>query len=148
MTFWSGSSTCAELAPRALDLGQIGHVRHRAAGVQVGQDHRLLGLGQDVGDFGHEMHAAEHDVIGVGLRGELGQFQRIAGKVGVLVDVGALIVMAEDDRALAEPRPRGNDTLLAGLVLQRLEAVESYRALLHLVSTEGVDMKVPNITTI
>ncbi len=137
-----------ELAPGALHLGQTCHVRHRAAGVEVGQNHLLLGLGQDVGHFGHEMHAAEYDVLRLGLRRELGKFQRIAGKVGVGVDVGALIVVAEDDRALAEPRPRGKDTLLAGLVLQRFEAVESYRALLHLVSTEGVNMKVPNITTI
>jgi hypothetical protein len=59
-------------------------------------------LGHDVGHFGHEMHAAEDDVLGVGLRGEARELQRVAGEVGVLVDVGALVVVAEDDGALAE----------------------------------------------
>ena len=78
-------------------------------------------LGQDVGDFRHEVHAAEHDVLGVGLRGELGELQRIAGQVGVLVDVGPLVVVAEDHRAPAELRPRGEYALLARVVGERLE---------------------------
>jgi hypothetical protein len=56
-----------QFAPAALDLGQVGHVGHRAAGGEVGQDGHLVGRGHDVRHFGHEMHAAEHDVFGVGL---------------------------------------------------------------------------------
>ena len=56
-----------ELAPRALDLGQVRHVGHRAAGVHVRQDRHLRRLGKNIGDFRHEMHAAEHDVVGIGL---------------------------------------------------------------------------------
>jgi hypothetical protein len=51
----------AEFAPAAFDLGEVGHVGHRAAGREVGQDGDLFGLRHDVGDFGHEMHAAEDD---------------------------------------------------------------------------------------
>jgi hypothetical protein len=96
-----GVQHLVQFAPAALDLGQVGHVGHRAAGGEVGQDGDLVRRGHDVGDFGHEMHAAEDDVFGVGLRGEARELQRVAGQVGVLVDVGALVVVAEDD-GLAE----------------------------------------------
>ena len=42
------------------------HVGHRAAGRQVGQDDGLAVGGEDVGALGHEMHAAEDDVVGLG----------------------------------------------------------------------------------
>ena len=83
-----------QLAPAALDLGEIGHVGHRTAGSEVGQDGDLLVAGQDVGHFGHEVHAAKHDVFGAGLGGQLGELERVAGQVGVLIDVGTLVVMA------------------------------------------------------
>ena len=57
--------------PRLLDLVEVGHVGHRAAGVQVGEDHLLVVAGEDVGRLGHEVHAAEDDVVG--LRPFLGQ---------------------------------------------------------------------------
>jgi hypothetical protein len=65
--FLLGVQDLAEFTPAAFDLGQVGHVRHRAARCQVRQDRRLLRLRHDVGDFGHEMHTAEHDVAGIGL---------------------------------------------------------------------------------
>ena len=52
--------------PRLLDLVEVGHVGHRAAGVEVGEDHLLVVGGEDVGRLGHEVHAAEHDVVGLG----------------------------------------------------------------------------------
>jgi hypothetical protein len=64
-------------------------------------------LGHDVGHFGHEMHAAEDDVLGVGLRGEARQLERVAGQVGVLIDVGALVVVAKQHGFLAEARAGG-----------------------------------------
>ena len=56
----------AELLPRLLDLVEVGHVGHRAAGVEVGEDHLLVVAGEDVGRLGHEVHAAEDDVVGLG----------------------------------------------------------------------------------
>ena len=48
--------------PALLDLVDVGHVGHRTAGVQVGEDDPLVGAGEDVGRLGHEVDAAEHDV--------------------------------------------------------------------------------------
>ena len=62
----SMSMTPAERLPRLLDLVDVGHVGHRAAGVEVGEDHLLVVAGEDVGRLGHEVHAAEDDVLGLG----------------------------------------------------------------------------------
>jgi hypothetical protein len=97
-----GFEHLGQLAPAALDLGQVGHVGHRTAGGEVGQDGLLVGLGHDVRHLGHEMHAAEHDELGVGLGGEARQLERVAGEVGVLVDVGALVVVAQQHGLVAE----------------------------------------------
>ena len=51
-----------DLLPRFLDLVDVGHVGHRATGVQVGEDHPLVVAGEHVGGFGHEVDAAEDDV--------------------------------------------------------------------------------------
>ena len=65
---------------------RLGHVGHRTAAADRAGSPDLIRLGHDVGDLGHEMHAAENDVFGVGLRGEAGrQLERIAGQVGVLI---------------------------------------------------------------
>ena len=77
------------------------------------------------------MHAAEHDVVGIGLAGEPRQLQRIAGQIRVLVDIGALVVVAEDHRAFAERRLGGDDAGIARVVLQRLEAVKCNCGNLH-----------------
>jgi len=47
------------------DSLDVGHVGHRAAGIQVGEQHLLVGLGEDVGRFGHEVHAAKDDEVGL-----------------------------------------------------------------------------------
>ena len=62
----STSITSLERLPRLLHRVEVGHVGHGAAGVQVGQQHRLVVAGEDVGRLGHEVDAAEHDVLGVG----------------------------------------------------------------------------------
>ena len=58
------------------------------------------------------MHAAEHDVFGVGLGGEAGQLQGVAGEVGVLVNVGALVVVAQQHGLVAEAGAGGADALV------------------------------------
>ena len=56
------------------------------------------------------MHAAEHDVVGLGPLGDLaGQAERVAGIVGELDHLVALVVMAEDHQPIAERRARGRD---------------------------------------
>jgi hypothetical protein len=88
----------AEGLPGLLDLVQVGHVRHGAAGVQVREDDRLLVGGEDVGRLGHEVHAAEDDVGGVGTAlGQLGQLEGVAPGVGPDHDLVALVVVAEDE---------------------------------------------------
>ncbi|SBT10145.1 hypothetical protein ACCAA_890024 [Candidatus Accumulibacter aalborgensis] len=121
----------AEFAPAALDLGQIGHVGHRAAGGEVRQDGHLFRLRHDVGDFGHEMHAAEDNVLRFGLRGEAREFQRVTGKVGVLVNVGTLVVVAEQNGLVAKPLAGSADALMARIVLQLVEVVEADGRGLH-----------------
>ena len=64
--------------------------------------------GEDVGALGHEVHAAEHDVLGVGPGRRLaGQLERVAGHVGELDDLVALVVVAEHEHPVAERRLRG-----------------------------------------
>ena len=102
----SMSMTSAERLPRLLDLVEVGHVGHRAAGVEVGEDDLLVVAGEDVGRLGHEVHAAEHDVLGLGaLLGEDRQPERVAPGVGPAHDLVALVVVAEDEDAGRRGRP-------------------------------------------
>ena len=85
----------------------VGHVGHRAAGGEVGQDHPLVIGGEDVGALRHEVHAAEDDVVGVAAAGRLlGELEGVAAEVGPADDLVALVVVAEDDQPRAEPRLR------------------------------------------
>ena len=59
------------------------------------------------------------------------QLERIAGEVGVLVNVGALVVVAEDHGAIAKARTRGANALMAGVVLQLIETVKGDGGGLH-----------------
>ena len=76
--------------------------------------------GQDVGALGHEVHAAEDDVRRLGPVGRLlRQLERVAGDVGELDDLVALVVVAEDEdlvaeRRLGRPRPLDQVGSLAG----------------------------------
>ena len=98
--------------PRLLDLVDVGHVGHGAAGVEVRQDDLLVVAGQDVGGFRHEVHPAEDDVFGFGpfLR-ENGQLVAVAPSVGEGDDLVALVVVSEDEEALAERLLRPGHTL-------------------------------------
>ena len=93
----------ADLVPRLLDLVDVGHVGHRAAGVEVGEDHPLVVGGEHVGRLGHEVHAAEHDVGGlVVVSREPGELERVADGIGPPDHLVALVVVAEDHEPVAE----------------------------------------------
>ena len=64
------------------------------------------GARQHVGAFRHEVHAAEDDVLGVGLRGDLRELVAVAGGVGKADHFVALVVVAEDHDGRAQPRAR------------------------------------------
>ncbi len=97
------SVTVGQRLPALLDLVDVGHVGHGAAGVEVGEDDPLVGAGEHVGRLGHEVHAAEHDVGGlVVVRREAGELERVAAGVGPLDDLVALVVVAEDQEPVAE----------------------------------------------
>ena len=99
----SSDAHLPHLAPADVELIAGGHVGHRAAGREVRQDDFLMRRAEDVGALGHEVHAAEHDELGLALAGGgARELQRVAGEVGELDDLVALIVMAEDHQALAE----------------------------------------------
>ena len=101
-----------QLLPAILDLVDLGHVGHGAAGGQVGQDHghalaaalgQALGaVGQDVGRLGHEVDAAEGDrpALLVG-GGQLAEPVAVAPEVRQGDHFVLLIVMSEDQQ------PRG-----------------------------------------
>ena len=61
-----GVDHLAQLLPSLGDLVDVGHVGHGAPGVEIGEDNRLVIASQDVGRLGHEVDAAEHDVVGIG----------------------------------------------------------------------------------
>jgi hypothetical protein len=72
-------------------------VRHRAAGAQIGHQHRLARR-EDLGRLRHEVHAAEDDHVGVGLRRFLREAERVAEVVADRLDLHALVVVAQDHR--------------------------------------------------
>ena len=56
-----------EFRPARFELVDRGHVGHRAAGGEVGQDDLLVRRREDVGALRHEVNAAEHDELGLGM---------------------------------------------------------------------------------
>ena len=112
-----GAADLAELIPAFLHLVDVCHVGHGAAGGQVGQGHTLFGGGEDIGGFSHEVHAAEHDMVGVrAFGGVLGQLEGVAHKVGMLDDFVTLVEVAEDQQFGAETLLGVGDALLQFLV--------------------------------
>ena len=74
---------------------------------------------QHVGALRHEVHAAEDDELGVGMRADLPrELVRVAGVVGELDHFVALVVMPEDDEPAAERRLGGGDARVHLLVGQ------------------------------
>ena len=99
-----------DLVPGGVDVVGVGHVGHRAAGGHVRQHHADVLGREDVGRFGHEVDAAEEIVLGLCLLGGvLAELEAVAGEVGELDDLVALVVVAEDDEPLAEDGASGAD---------------------------------------
>src|ERR1019366_4482862 len=91
-----------ELLPGVFHLRNLGHVGHRTAGVQVGQDDGLPRTRQYVGAFRHEVYAAEDDGADFGLRRHLRQAVGIAKAIGEAHDFIALIMMTKNDALAAQ----------------------------------------------
>ena len=122
-----------ELLPALLDARLVGHVGHGASGGEVGEDHRLVGPGEQVGGLGHEVHAAEHDGLGIGAgHGGVRELERVAREVGVLDDLVALVEVAEHDDPVAERGLGGTDAVVqlgvAGLAVLGRQCTLARRA--------------------
>ena len=94
-----------ELFPAVFDLLDLRHVGHRAAGGQIGQDHRdalaaaerhlFRAIGQNVGRLGHEMDAAEGDIAAFLVAGrQRAKLIAVAAEVRQGDDFILLIMMA------------------------------------------------------
>ena len=68
----------------------------RAAGVFVGQDDDFFGI-HDFGRFGHKMHAAEGNDIGIGFFRLIGESQRVTHVVSHVLNGFNLVIMSEDN---------------------------------------------------
>ena len=77
-----GEVKALERLPAGFDLRDLGHIGHGAAGVEVGQDDLLAVVAEHVGALGHEVHAAEDNVLRVGFGGDFGELVAVAGEVG------------------------------------------------------------------
>ena len=74
-------------------------VGQRTARVQVGHQHHLVGT-ENLCRLAHEVHATEHDDVGICLGGLLGQCQRVAHKVGHVLHHAFRVVVCHDDGVL------------------------------------------------
>ncbi len=72
-------------------------VLQAAAGIHVGQHDDFL-RAEDLGGVGHELDPAKGDHIGIGFGRHLAQLERIADKIGQVLDLRALIIMRQDHR--------------------------------------------------
>ena len=86
-----------------IGLAQHAHVLardrggQRAAGAQVGDQHRLVGRKQLRG-LGHEVHAGLHDDVGLRARRFLGELQAVAAEIADAVeDLRRHVVVRQDD---------------------------------------------------
>ncbi len=108
-----------QIRPAHQKLIGLRHVGHGASGGEIGQDHLLMRRAQHVRAFGHEVHAAEHDELRVGVLAHLpGELVGVAGVVGELDHLVALIVVAQDDEPSAERRTGRSDARIHLLVRQ------------------------------
>jgi hypothetical protein len=99
--------------PTLLDLVDVGHVGHRATGIEIGEDDALVRAGEHIGRLGHEVHTAEHDVGGVGVvRREACELERVTPGIGPLDDLVTLVVVSEDQQPRAELGLRSPDPLV------------------------------------
>ena len=127
-----------QLAPADIELIPGGHVGHRAACCEVWQHDFLMRRAEDVGALRHEVHAAEHDELGLALaRRRARELQRVAGEIGELDHLVALIVMAENHEPLAE-RVLGRRNARVHLVVRETQV--GLRQRLALADTRLLDL--------
>ena len=107
-----GHAEAIERLPTGFNLGDLGHIGHGAAGIQIGQDHLLAIAAQHIGALGHEVHAAEDDVLCIGVGGNAGELVAVAGEVGEADHFVSLVVMAEQNCGGAEFGARLRDALV------------------------------------
>ena len=92
-----------EVRPGCLHLVDVGHVGHRTAGTQIRKDDSLLGSGQDVSRFRHEVDSTKDDDLCVSLlRSDLRKSKRIPTGVSEVHDFIHLVVVAKDQQAAPE----------------------------------------------
>src|SRR5262249_13832236 len=96
MPFLVGQTHGDELFPAAFYLSDLSHISHGAAGIEIGQDYLLAGMGENVGAFRHEVHAAKNNELRSSASGLLGKLVRVAAKIREANHFIALVVMAED----------------------------------------------------
>ena len=111
-----------ERVPAVFHLADLRHIRHGAAGIEVGQDDLLrvreVGASQDVGALGHEVDAAEDQVPRLGGGRDLRELVGVAGVVGEADDLVPLVVVPQQDGARAELRPGSRDAVVHGVIGQ------------------------------
>src|SRR5690606_1868872 len=92
------------LGAKALELFGGAAVLEAASRVHVGQ-HDYLFRAQYLRRLGHELDAAKSDHVGVGVCRLARQLQRIADKIGEILNLGLLVIMREDHgvSVLAQP---------------------------------------------
>jgi len=71
-----------EFTPAGFHLADVGHIGHRATGVQVRQNNHLVFAAKNVRALGHEVHAAEDDVACLGLRSLEGELEGVTAEIG------------------------------------------------------------------
>ncbi len=70
------------------------------------------------------MNTAENDEVGAGIGRLLREFERIAGIIGVLEHLVALIVVTQNSQAIAENLLGCHDALVTITVIQQAELIE------------------------
>src|SRR6267378_2568653 len=105
-----------ELAPASFHLADVGHIGHRATGVEVGKNDGLVLAAENVRAFGHEVHATENDIAAFGLRSLEGEFEGVTAKIGELDDFVALVMMAQNHDIAVKTGFRSGDAIVEGIV--------------------------------
>lgn len=117
------SDSAGVLGLEFAELAHGEHVCHGAAGVFVGDEDSLCGS-KNFSGFGHEVHAAEDNDIGVGSGGFTGEVKGVTNEVSDVLNFGTLVVVSEDD----------------GVAL-RAEGVDAFDDVLRLHGHSGVNQK-------
>ena len=120
-----------QFGPGAAHVAQVRHIGHGTPSGEIRQDHDLVVAGQNVGNLGHEVNTAEHDVLRIRFGGHGRQLERVATDVGMRKHFVALVVMPEDHQAIPQSGFGRTDAGVALLVAQCRERVQCKRCCCH-----------------